>query len=252
MNDDIRKYLLTITSHCKAILGENLLGLYLYGSQGTTAFIPDKSDLDILGVVKNSIVESKKKELAQILGHSSLPVPAAGLELLIVNKTEFLDYTGAPSYEFSLATGQTWGTHTEYSGSSTNIPVYAELSRLNSKTLYGESAATFFDPVTRDKILTGILHQLQRHQVKLESLHQDLDTEHYVLNAARALQYLQEGLFSSKNDGGSWLLKKEPQNLVVRNSLDKRLDKTTDPINQDQALSFIKQTIALLEAELQK
>jgi predicted nucleotidyltransferase len=46
-----------LISDLESILGENLIGVYLHGSLAMGGFVPGRSDVDVMIVVKNALSE---------------------------------------------------------------------------------------------------------------------------------------------------------------------------------------------------
>jgi len=51
----------------RELLGGNLVGVYLHGSYAMGCFNPEKSDLDLLIVVKNEIPDDVKRKYADYM-----------------------------------------------------------------------------------------------------------------------------------------------------------------------------------------
>ena len=53
----------------KEILRDNLVGVYLHGSSVMDCFNPQKSDIDLIIVVDQSLSESTKRKYMDMVGH---------------------------------------------------------------------------------------------------------------------------------------------------------------------------------------
>ena len=56
-----------IVNTSKQIFGEELTGIYLHGSLAMGCFHPDKSDIDLILVIKDSVSDGQKRRLMDIL-----------------------------------------------------------------------------------------------------------------------------------------------------------------------------------------
>lgn len=68
------------------ILAENLVGIYLHGSAVMGCFNPEKSDIDLLVVVKDDISFSIKKQFMDMVVELNKRAPQKGIELSIVKE----------------------------------------------------------------------------------------------------------------------------------------------------------------------
>jgi hypothetical protein len=71
-------YLGNLAYRTSAVLGESLVALYLHGSAAMDAFVPSRSDVDVLCITRGSLSPSQKRGLAQSLSEASLPCPGVG------------------------------------------------------------------------------------------------------------------------------------------------------------------------------
>lgn len=63
------------------ILGENLIGVYLHGSAVMGCFNDQKSDLDFIVVIKNSLSKSAKRCYMDMVINLNKQAPKKGIEL---------------------------------------------------------------------------------------------------------------------------------------------------------------------------
>ena len=247
---DSKKYLDWLASTCHDILGKNLSGLYVFGSKGLAEFIPGKSDFDILGIVDSEITDDQKTTLASVVDCQNTPIPASGIELLLVTKETASNPPEVPPYQFSIATGKTWGTHVDTSGGTKELFICLEISRTGGYILFGPSPAELISSVPRERILEAIIDGMRWHESKVLHPRDDPGAEHSVLNASRALQFIEEGIFQAKHEGGEWLLAREPDNKAVQQALNLRSGKTNEPVEEMQARALLSRVINLAEEEL--
>ena len=82
----------------RAILGENLVGVYLHGSSVMDCFNPKVSDLDLLIVVKDVIPDDVKWLARYVLLHRIYLTRAADVDGITVNEiiSEILDTIEVP------------------------------------------------------------------------------------------------------------------------------------------------------------
>ena len=75
-----------IVDKSKKILKEDLTGIYLHGSLVMGCFNPDKSDIDLIIVINNSITDLQKLQFMNYVVEWNKTAPDKGIELSIVRK----------------------------------------------------------------------------------------------------------------------------------------------------------------------
>src|ERR1041384_185565 len=80
-----------ITAHLPAILGRNLVGIYLYGSLTQRAFNHKRSDIDCIVVTERDISDRQFKKLAAWLARAAESNPwTARLQISFLIKNKIL------------------------------------------------------------------------------------------------------------------------------------------------------------------
>jgi predicted nucleotidyltransferase len=75
----------------------DLVGVYLHGSAAMGAFVPTRSDVDVLVVAQGPLSAPTKAAVADALSESSLPCPDVGLEMSVVTLESARTPSDAPS-----------------------------------------------------------------------------------------------------------------------------------------------------------
>ena len=219
MSSKIDKYLGNFTQRICSILSTKVVGIYLQGSSAQNDFQNNKSDLDIVVVVDQSISDEEKASLATYLDHQNLPVPAAGLDLIIVHQNAIASMAREPEYEFWFSTGVDWDTEVEWFGRTSEVLIFLATCAAQAKTVFGADAQRVFKPVPRYSLLQAITDVLEWHQTKIgDDLHDPL-CQYSVLNASRAWMFAEVEKLGSKSEGGEWVLARDPDNNLVKNAL---------------------------------
>ena len=84
--DRIQELLDDFTARSRHILGDNLTGIYLHGSAVMGCFNPEKSDIDLILVVKDEVNDTAKKQFMDMVVELNKQAPEKGLELSIVRE----------------------------------------------------------------------------------------------------------------------------------------------------------------------
>lgn len=75
-----------IVDESKQIFGAELTGIYLHGSLAMGCFNPEKSDIDLIIVIKNSITGEQKLKFMNEVVELNKVAPSKGIELSIVKE----------------------------------------------------------------------------------------------------------------------------------------------------------------------
>ncbi|MCB9081832.1 MAG: DUF4111 domain-containing protein [Lewinellaceae bacterium] len=244
----VEDYRTKLAQRLYLLLGDGLLGLYQVGSACLGDYVPGKSDLDIVGVVRHPLSFEQGNELARGLDHSSFPCPAKGLDLVLFTAESAGSNVPEPTYEFWFATGASWHPENWETGRGTEMVIFLELCRRHGLTLFGPPPERLIASVAREYLLAAFQDMLEWHQTKVLDIFHDPRGQYSVLNACRVLAYVAEGQFLSKTAGGEWLLKQEPANAMVRQALTIRLGEANEDIDPDEITEFLQRTITLLHA----
>jgi Domain of unknown function (DUF4111) len=201
----VERYLTTLAARVAGALGDNLVGAYLHGSAVLGGFNPERSDADVLVVVHHRLSAQDRDQLAAQLNSEALPVPAQTLEMSVVTLDSARHPSAAPSYEMHVNTLR--GRFADGRGRTDpdlllHFPIVRQSGRLLGS---GPPPEEVFAPLPRSLVLAAMAAELE------SALSSDEAAPEYVLlNACRNLAYLEEGRFSSKIDGGRWVLGHAP------------------------------------------
>lgn len=201
-----RTFAQRVADEIAAVLGTDLVGVYLHGSAALGSFNPDRSDIDLIVVVEQPADEARKAALAQLLlTESDRPYP---LEVSVLDETSLRTWRHPAPFDFHFSEG--WRERIERAlechpfeleYSRTNEDLTAELAALRERgaCLRGASIAEVFPEIPAADVLASISGDLRWAE--------DNGRDVYgVLNACRALAYLADGTFLSKSEAARWAL----------------------------------------------
>jgi streptomycin 3"-adenylyltransferase len=194
---ELETYLGDVVDRISAHLRNDLVGVYLHGSAAMGAFVPTRSDVDVLVVTHGPVGASAKSVLAESLSESSLHGPGVGLELSIVTSVAARTPSDAPAFELHLTTQEGRVVDGEDLSGDPDLVAHFAMARDRGVVLFGPPADQVFSPIDRSRLL----------RVLAEDLTWALEHElggYAVLNACRALRFAREGTLSSKPEGGVW------------------------------------------------
>lgn len=199
----------------REILGSNLVGIYLHGSAAMGCFHPAASDLDLILIVEEGVLDSAKLAFMNEVIQFNKKAPPKGLELSLVKREYCRPFVYPTPYELHFSSGHLeWflknpdeyvkrmkGTDKDLAAHFANINQYGIV-------LFGEEIQTVFDSVPKDYFIDSIWYDVSEAECDI------LKNPVYVtLNLCRALAYMRKGLILSKKAGGEWGLNNLPQSF---------------------------------------
>lgn len=194
------------------VLGDNLLGVYLYGS-ALVGGLQKYSDIDLFVVTHHATTLSEKTELTRyLLQISGLYMKSAKrpIEMTFVEKGAVNPWHYPPHFDFQYG---------EWLRSSFEIgdiePLHREMPDLaliitqvllKSQTLYGEQPEKILAPVPYADFIKAMLQDLDRLAADIQD-----DTRNVLLTLARIWSTLETNTILSKPDAAEWVIKRIPE-----------------------------------------
>jgi len=193
----------------KDIFGHNLTGIYLHGSVVMGCFNPEKSDLDLLVVVKEEIPEDEKCRFMEMVTELNKQAPAKGLELSIVREEVCNPFVYPTPFElhFSVAHLNWYQSNPQdyiekMKGTDQDLAAHFTIICHRGQVLYGKEISEVFAPVPKEDYLDSIWCDIENSPEEIAE-----NPMYLTLNLCRVLAYKKEGLIVSKQEGGEWGIK---------------------------------------------
>lgn len=204
--DTYKTLLEEFVSRSKTIFGANLTGIYLHGSAVMGCFNSEKSDLDLLVVIKEDIPDETKRRFMDLVVKLNKQAPPKGLELSVVKEAVCNPFVYPTPFELHFSnTHLNWyQTNPEdyvekMKGIDKDLAAHFTITYHRGKTLYGKEISKVFAPVPSADYLDSIW-------CDIEGAKEDI-LEHpmyMTLNLCRVMAYKKEKLILSKQEGGEW------------------------------------------------
>ena len=194
------------TEMSKKVLGDNLTGVYLHGSAVMGCFNPEKSDLDLILAVQNTVPDAVKMEFMENAVLLNREAPQKGFEWSMVRREFCKPFVYPTPYELHFSNSHLkWfqedpeGYIQKMRGVDKDLAAHFTIINHYGKTLFGEEIESVFDAVPRKNYIDSIWLDIQNAREDIVS-----NPVYVILNLCRVLAYLRDGLVLSKKAGGQW------------------------------------------------
>lgn len=225
-------------ARAKLILQGNLTGIYLHGSAVMGCFNPDKSDLDLIVVVNRPVCDTVKKDFVDMVVALNDSAPAKGIEMSMVVRDVCNPFVYPTPFElhFSVTHLDWYKSNPEdyiqkMKGTDKDLAAHFTIIRSRGQCLYSTAIDEIFAPVPKDDYMDSIWNDIAEAADEITG-----NTMYLTLNLARVLAYKEEGLVTSKKEGGDWALKNTPTQF--------------HPLIQDAMTEYAESKIIKYDSEL--
>ena len=180
-----------IADKSKLIFKENLTGIYLHGSLAMGCFNPDKSDIDLIIVVKNNITELSivREEYCRNFLYPTpfeLHFSNAHLQWFLDNPADYIQ---------------------KMNGTDKDLAAHFKIIKKYGVVLQGAEINDVFADVPEKEYIDSIWYDVEG--AKKDILNEPV---YIILNLCRVAAFLKNDLILSKKQGGEWAL----QNLSAQ------------------------------------
>ncbi|HEU5229420.1 MAG TPA: aminoglycoside adenylyltransferase domain-containing protein [Ktedonobacteraceae bacterium] len=246
---DVNALLHLLLAKVQTILGDKLIGCYLYGSLSLGDFDPESSDIDFLMVTTEELIENVLEELRNM--HAD--IAASGL--LYANHLEgsYIPRAALRSYDPHDANHPTigidWDFHVGQHGS--NWIIERHIVREYGVVVWGPSPKTLIDPVPMQAIKAAVCEMLRtfwKAQLAGSEWLRPRDYQAFaILTMCRALYTLRQGVVASKPEAAAWACQALDPNW--RPTIEKALTWRSQHVKDDlsETLAFLRFAIMYSE-----
>lgn len=223
--EPVRRQVEMFTDQLAGILAEQIVGIYLHGSLALGCFNPQRSDLDLLVVTRDTLSLTHRRaviELLLTLSEQPAPIEVSFLTIDQVRPWRYptpfdLHFSEAwrEAYVDDLRLGR-WKTWAEGGRCDPDLAAHITVLRARGRRLVGEAVDGLFPTVPAADYRASLGLDIA------DSLQEGAPNPVYaILNCCRTQAFLTEGLVLSKEEGGRWALAILPEHLapIVRRAL---------------------------------
>ncbi|HEU5228802.1 MAG TPA: aminoglycoside adenylyltransferase domain-containing protein [Ktedonobacteraceae bacterium] len=207
----VRKQIQAFCQQMQSILGDKLVAIYLHGSLAMGCFNPERSDIDLLVVIRRRLPSETQRQLMEaLLALSNAPCP---IEISLLVEQELKPFQHPLPYHLhysetwrqkigdELADGS-WRRWNEAGRYDSDLSAHLTIIHHRGITLYGPAAADILPEVPAEHYRASIVGDYI--DARDTAMHNPV---YFILNACRVHAYLSEQMILSKDEGGVYGLK---------------------------------------------
>ncbi len=206
---DVDALLGELRTQIQQILGEELVGLYLYGSLVTGDFDPIHSDIDLLTVIAGELHEEEFALLDAMHGAFVAAHPAweERVEIAYLSQGALKTFRTQRSPIAIISPGEPF--HFKDAGKDWLINWW--IVRRQGVTLFGAPAQAVIDPISDDEFQTAVREQVGEWRTYIHELRRRKSQAYAILTMCRALHAYVMGEQVSKQQAAAWAAAYFPQ-----------------------------------------
>nr|BFE58871.1 hypothetical protein GCM10020063_033970 [Dactylosporangium thailandense] len=241
-------YLGAVVGRLQGIFGGRLVGVYPAGSLAFDAYVPGRSDVDLLAVAERP-APAEIAAVTAALDHGRLPCPAAGLEFVLYDRATLAGLSTEAGFALNLNTGAQLPPKAETGpgdGLTFWYPIDRDMVRQQRRALIGPPFPGLVTRV-RPRVLLPVVAESVAAQLAGLTDHGD----NAVLNGCRALRYHAEHTWSPKRAAAAWAAEHLPSEApVIRAALASHAESRDAGRTVDRAAaeSFLQKVHAIVTA----
>jgi predicted nucleotidyltransferase len=242
----------TLVASIHATLGNDLVGIYLYGSCVSGGFDPGVSDVDLVTVTAREADQIDLAGLGQVHDDvvSLYPDWIDRLEVVYVGRAALRSFRTSTARLAVISPGEPFHLRDD------RVVEWLQnwyLIREAGRTLFGPPAGTLVPPISMAEFVAAAAHYAD--QISRQSLVGATPgaRAYAVLTICRALRTVETGTHSSKQEGADWTRSRMPEwAWLIDAALRCRLSRGSVGFDDERARAGTDELIALVAARIAK
>lgn len=215
---DINELLEVLLSSMQKILGEKLVGLYLYGSLVIGDFDPTVSDIDLVAALASELEDTEFEALQTM--HDEFADQHkewnGRIEVCYVSLAALQAVKTRTSLVANISPGEPF--HTRETSIEWLVSWY--LVRETSVTLFGPSPKTIIEPISKDEFIDVLRVYTKAWDKWVHDMHDRPSQAYAILTMCRALYTLRNGVQVSKKQAALWAEQEFPEwDWLIQNAI---------------------------------
>lgn len=240
----------TIQQQLPPVLGQYLVGVYVYGSLVWGDFDDDISDIDVLVVLNGDVDEALFHTLDTFHQALAVQFPAWDdrIELAYISTAALATFRTQRSPIAVISPGEPFNI--KDAGLDWLINWYT--IRTQSQTLYGPAPSAVIPEITEQEFRDGVRLQVAEWGDWVVHTRDSRPYQAYcILTMCRALYAWQEGIQTSKRMAAEWAMQVLPdQAQIIANALEWRRDYRDDDINHVATYRFAVEMVRVVSERM--
>jgi len=238
-----------LVSDTRAVLGGDLVGIYLYGSAVSGGFDPGVSDLDLVAVTSAEVEEIDLAGLEQMQLEIARRNPewSDRLEIVYIGRETLQSFRTSPGSLAVISPGEPFHVVGDVAEWLQNW----YLVRETGVTLYGVAAADVIPPIARVEFVAAVVRYADWLRNRS---YDDLgpgSLAYTVLSLCRALRTVRTGMHCSKQEAAAWTTEQMPEwAWLIDAALRCRMSRGTIGFDDERTRSEARRFIRLLADEI--
>lgn len=224
----VNKLINEILSHQKRILGDKMVGLYLYGSLAQGDFNESISDIDLLCAITSGLDKNEFDMLLQM--HKDLEM--RNKEWIDRIEVQYLSLSGLQTFKTqstpmaSISPGEPF--HEVSAGSDWLINWY--MVSKNGITVFGLKPELILPPITNEEFVDTVKNQINTWPERITHISKQKGTQAYaILTLSRAYYSVKHKEQVSKIKAAKWMMKQFPTySSLIQQALEYRQHQLED------------------------
>lgn len=201
-----------IVNQSRKIFGDELTGIYLHGSMAMGCFNPDKSDIDLIFVIRDHITATQKLQFMNCIVDANKSAPGKGIELSIVKQKYCKHFVYPTPFELHFSNAHLqWFMEKpddyilKMNGVDKDLAAHFKIIKSYGIVLYGTEINEIFAAVPRTDYIDSIWSDIGDAREDISE-----DPVYIILNLCRVAAFLKDDLVLSKKQGGEWAMDNLP------------------------------------------
>lgn len=202
----VQNLLNEIVDRYQEILGDNMVGIYLYGSLTFGCFLWEQSDIDFIVLTEHDLYQEEKEAVIRVLLSMEDKEPNKGFEMSIVQKKVCCPFVYPTPFVLHFSKLHREACKRDLKaycekmhGVDRDLAAHFTMIRKNGIALVGEEISSVFGEVPASMYWDSICSDVKNATGEIQE-----NPVYVILNLCRVLAYKKDGLILSKCEGAAW------------------------------------------------
>lgn len=239
-----------LVQKCREIFEKELSGVYLHGSMAMGCFNPEKSDIDVIVVIKSDASDFRKLRFMEEIVELNAKAPPKGIEISIVKEQYCKPFVYPTPYELHFSPGHLERYRRspeayvrEMKGTDKDLAAHFTVINNYGRVLWGKKIGEVFGQVLREDYIDSIFYDIENAVIDMVG-----DPVYVTLNLCRTLCFLCNGKCVSKAEGGRWAIgRSEFDSGLINEALDCYLSDKRFEYDLDKLQSFARKMLKTIK-----